>query len=72
MNRRTDIMILSGMSFMKVKKRNCPKTVSWGTPDKTGTVSEAKLWSCQKMCDALHYLLENIFIRFGSNYIDKM
>ena len=25
-----------------------------------------KLWSCQKKCDALHYLLENIFIRFGS------
>ena len=25
-----------------------------------------KLWSCQKMCDALHYLLEYIFIRFGS------
>ena len=25
-----------------------------------------KLWSCQKMCDALHYLLDNIFIRFGS------
>ena len=24
-------------------------------------------WLCQKMCDALHYLLENIFIRFGSN-----
>ena len=24
-----------------------------------------KLWSCQKMCDALHYLLHNIFIRFG-------
>ena len=22
-------------------------------------------WSCQKMCDALHYLLDNIFIRFG-------
>ena len=31
-----------------------------------------KLWSCQKMCDALHYLLDNIFIRFGSNYIDKL
>ena len=27
---------------------------------------QCKLWSCQKMCDALHYLLENIFIRFGS------
>ena len=25
-----------------------------------------KLWSCQKMGDALHYLLDNIFIRFGS------
>ena len=25
-----------------------------------------KLWSCQKICDALHYLLENIFIRRGS------
>ena len=25
-----------------------------------------KFCSCQKMCDALHYLLDNIFIRFGS------
>ena len=25
-----------------------------------------KVWSCQKMCVALHYLLDNIFIRFGS------
>ena len=25
-----------------------------------------KLWSYQKLCDALHYLLDNIFIRFGS------
>ena len=25
-----------------------------------------KLWSCQIMCDALHYLLNNKFIRFGS------
>ena len=24
------------------------------------------LWSCQKLCDALNYLLDNIFIRFGS------
>ena len=31
-----------------------------------------KLWSSQKMCDALHYLLDNIFIRFGSKlYILK-
>ena len=26
-----------------------------------------KLWPCQNMCDAHHYLLDNIFIRFGSN-----
>ena len=25
-----------------------------------------KFWSCQKMCDALHYLLDNTFIRFES------
>ena len=25
-----------------------------------------ELWSCPKMCDALHYLLDNIFIKFGS------
>ena len=25
-----------------------------------------KLGSCQKVCDALHHLLDNIFIRFGS------
>ena len=25
-----------------------------------------KLWSCQKICDALHYLIDNIFIRFAS------
>ena len=25
-----------------------------------------KLWACQKMCDALRYLLDNIFISFRS------
>ena len=24
------------------------------------------LWSCQRTCDAFHYLLDNIFIRLGS------
>ena len=31
-----------------------------------------KLWSCQKMCDALHYLLENVFIRVGSKLYRKI
>ena len=26
------------------------------------------MWSYQKVCDALHYLLGNIFIRFGSKF----
>ena len=25
-----------------------------------------KLWSCQKMCDAFHSLLNNVFIKFCS------
>ena len=25
-----------------------------------------KLWSCQKMCDTLHHLLDNILAKFGS------
>ena len=29
-------------------------------------------WSCQKMCEALTFLLDNIYIRFGSNYKDKL
>ena len=32
----------------------------------SGQPKRNKLWSCQKMCDKLHYLLDNIFIRFGS------
>ena len=31
-----------------------------------------KLWSCQKMCEAIHYLLDNIFIRFGSKLYRKI
>ena len=30
------------------------------------------LLSCQKVCDALVYLLDNIFIRFGTKLIDKL
>ena len=28
--------------------------------------SRYTLWSCQKICDALFYLLDNIYIRFGT------
>ena len=30
------------------------------------TVRNFNLWSCQKVCEALTFLLENVYIRFGS------
>ena len=30
-------------------------------------VRNYNLWSCQKECEALTFLLDNIYIRFGSN-----
>ena len=33
------------------------------TPD---AVRNYNLWSCQKVCEALTFLLDNIYIRFGS------
>ena len=29
-------------------------------------VKNYNLWSCQKVCEALTFLLDNIYIRFGS------
>ena len=39
-NRRTEDLILSGKSLMKIRKRIGPKTDPWGTADKTGTGSD--------------------------------
>ena len=30
------------------------------------SICQFKLWSCQNVCDALSYLLDNIYIRFGN------
>ena len=30
------------------------------------------LWSCQIVCDALSYLLDNMYIRFGTKYYRKI
>ena len=32
----------------------------------SGNTKRYKLWSCQNMCEALLYLLDNIYIRFGT------
>ena len=29
-------------------------------------VRNYNLWSCQKVCEALNFLLDNVYIRFGS------
>ena len=42
-NRRTEDLILSGKSFMKIRKRIGHKMDPWDTLDKTGTASEARL-----------------------------
>ena len=39
--RRTDDLIFSGRSLIKMRNRAGPKTDPWGTPDRTGTGSEA-------------------------------
>ena len=39
--RRTDDLIFSGRSFIKMRNRTGPKTDPLGTPDRTGTRSEA-------------------------------
>ena len=31
------------------------------------TKVDIHFWSCQNVCDALSYLLDNIYIRFGTN-----
>ena len=31
-----------------------------------------KLWSCQNVCEALIYLLDNIYIRFGTKLYNKL
>ena len=47
-NRRTEDLMLSGRSFMKRRNRTGPKTDPWGTPDSTGTGSEA--WPSKTTC----------------------
>ena len=39
--RRTDDLIFSGRSLIKMRNRSSPRTDLWGTPDRTGTGSEA-------------------------------
>ena len=41
----------------------CNKECAFFTSD---VYNSHNLWSCQKVCDALVYLLDNIFIRFGA------
>ena len=50
----------SPLYFLSSSESNC----HW-VQKKTVKYKNYHLWSCQKVCDALIYLLDNIFIRFG-------
>ena len=39
--RRIDDLIFSGIALIKMRNRTGPRTDPWGTPDRTGTGSEA-------------------------------
>ena len=47
----------------------CNKEYAFFTSD---VYNNHNLWSCQKVCDALVYLLDNIFIRLELNFIGKL
>ena len=38
----------------------------------SSSVQNYKLWSCQKVCAALLYLLDNIFTRFGTKFCKQI
>ena len=38
----------------------------------SGDTKRYKLWSCQNVCEALIYLLDNIYIRFGTKLYRKI
>ena len=40
--------------------------VIMSTRENIRLIARNSLWLCQKMCDALRYLLDNVFIKFGS------
>ena len=47
----------------------CNEECALSTPD---VYNNHNLWSCEKVCDALVYLLDNIFIRFGTKLYSKL
>ena len=53
--------------FIKLSKSVCKAKWSKYPNHKTSdAVRQYNLWSCQKVCKALTFLLDNIYIRFGS------
>ena len=50
------------------KVRITPKSQTFTSTDHRGY----KLWSCQNVCNALSYLLDNVYIIFSNKYSDKL
>ena len=63
------LLDLIGRAFKKIFKSEC--TLYLASNDKKAFFTSTdhrgyKLWSCQNVCGALSYLLDNIYIRFGN------
>ena len=57
------------LSWLSCYNKTIPLSVKKYFHDKTTVTSDQSrytLWSCQNVCDALSYLLDNIYIRFGT------
>ena len=48
---------------------NCNDRRAFFAPD---AVRNYSLWSCPKVCEALTFLLDNIYIRFGSKFFSQI
>ena len=59
------LIVLINRTFIRenIQYLACNEDCAFFTSD---VYNNHNLWSCQKVCDALVYLLDNIFIRFGT------
>ena len=68
MNRLFDPACFS-QYLLNTQNLACNKECAFFTSD---VYNNHNLWSCQKVCDALVYLLDNILLDLELNFIDKL
>ena len=72
-NENAEISFLKFTLYKKAEIRNQYNQVPYLTQDTTWEGdTTTKKHHIQKVCDALHYLLDNLFIRFGSKLFRRI